>query len=133
MREGEAKWIKGFLEAFEANSRRDGAGGGEDGEGIGGRSQANVPDDEFTGGGAEAFGQPHLAEVKSLGFRHGANDRMKGFAAVEGLDRVRAGGEANEAVAGRRRWGHSEGRCGVGWERSNVGTERQTERGGDEV
>src|SRR5438105_23632 len=79
--------LEGELEGFERvveTEQVDGAGYGlgcaQNGQRIGCRPQADVPNDELAGMVTHALEQAKLANVQGLGFGDRPDDRMKRFA-----------------------------------------------------
>ncbi len=75
-------------------------GRAQDGEHIGRRAEADIPDHELTAVRRHAPGQPELPHIERLGFRHRADDGMKRLAMRQRVDAVRAIGEFDETVCG---------------------------------
>jgi hypothetical protein len=73
----------------------------EDGEDVGGRAKADIPDDELTDVGGEAFGETQLFYIEGFGFGDGSDDGMKGFPLGDGMDAVNATGEFDDFILER--------------------------------
>jgi hypothetical protein len=89
----EGQRFEGVIEAQQVDRARDVAGRTQSGEGIGGRSEANVPQDKLASVTLEPFDQAQLADVQRLGFGDRADHRMKGFVMGQGMNAVRSVGE----------------------------------------
>ncbi len=98
--EGEGEGIEGVVETQEADGAGEVAGGAQGGKGVGGGTEANVPDDELAGVALEAVDEAELADVEGLGFGNGADDGVEGLVVGEGMDAVRAIGELYDSVSG---------------------------------
>src|ERR1035437_917808 len=88
------------VKAHEADVARDLPRGAQDGERVGRRAEADIPDHEFAGVIFETFAQTELVDIKRLRFRDRADDRMKrlvirkrthGTGAVSQVDKLVAG------------------------------------------
>ena len=89
-----------MIETEQMDATGDVPGRPQNGEGIGGCPQPDVPNDEFASVVGQPFGQADLADVKGLGFGHRADDRMEGLAMGERMDAVNAAGKLDEFVGG---------------------------------
>ena len=96
MTQREFQWFDGAIEADQADPAGQTAGGAEDGQGIGGGAEANVPDDEFTRVLREAFVEAELPDVNGLGFGDGSDDRMKRLAFGDGMNAMGPIGESDD-------------------------------------
>ena len=67
---------------------------------IGGRAEADIPQDELARVTLEPLDQAQLPDIQRLGLGHRADDRMKRLVMGEGMDAVRAIGELNDSVSG---------------------------------
>ncbi len=65
---------------------------------VGRRAEADIPDDELARMLLQSFDQPKLADVERFGFRHGADDGVKGLMVRKGVDAVRAIAEFDYSV-----------------------------------
>lgn len=106
--EGEFKGSGCIIEADEAELAGNIGGGAEDGDGIGGSAEADVPDDEFAGGLCEAFTNAKLADVKKVGLGARAKPGMHFFAVAGGKEGALAVRESYELVV--------IGHAGIVWE-----------------
>jgi hypothetical protein len=61
--ERERKWFEGVVEAQQVDRAGEVAGCPQSGEGIGGRSEANVPQDKFADVTPEPLDQVKLADI----------------------------------------------------------------------
>lgn len=98
--ERKGKWFEGVVEAQQVDRAGDVAGRPESGERIGGRPEADVPQDKFASVMLEALNQPQLADIQRFGFGDRADHRMKGLVMGQGMDAVRPVGEFDESVSG---------------------------------
>ena len=84
----------------------------QDGEGVGGAAEADVPDHEGLGMGLETLGEPGLLDVEGLSFGDGADDGVAGFAVGVVMDGEGAVGEGDELESAFR---HEGSVVGGGW------------------
>ena len=70
----------------------------DEGQGIGGRAESNIPNDEFLSRGADAVAQLQLLDVEGLGFGGGADDRVKSFAVAFGTQAEGSVGELDDMI-----------------------------------
>ena len=68
---------------------------------IGGRPQADIPDDKFADMSLQPFAQSELFHIQRLRLRHRADDRMKRFPVRQRMNAVDAGGKLHEPVIGQ--------------------------------
>jgi hypothetical protein len=80
------------------NEQGKSEGGAQDGHRIGGRAQANIPDDEFALVRLQPLPQPELLDIKRLRLGHGADDGMKRLVLRQRADAASSVFQANELV-----------------------------------
>ncbi len=100
MSEREVQRLQGAVEADEPERAGQIPRGTQDGEGVGGGAQADIPDHEFSGMPVEAFAESQLIHIQSLRLGDRANDRVKGFVMRQRMEAVVAADELNELVVG---------------------------------
>src|SRR5713226_5042995 len=98
--EGEAERFDGLIETEQPDRAREFASGSQHGQGVGRRAQAHIPNDELPAVVSDALDQVKLLNVERLGFRHGADDGMKRFAAGQRMDAEHAIDQFNQCVFG---------------------------------
>src|ERR1035437_6591485 len=100
------------VKAHGTDVARDLPRGAQDGERVGRRAEADIPDHEFAGVIFEPLAQPELVDIKRLRLRDRADDRMKrlvvrerthGTGAVSQVDKLVAGMGLHDLVL-RERW-----------------------------
>lgn len=96
--QGEGEGFGGLVEAKDLGLAGQVIGGCEDGEGVAGCAEADIPDDEGFLGGAHAFAQPGLAHVERIGFFGGSDYRVEGFGVAIGSHAIGSIGELDQAV-----------------------------------
>jgi hypothetical protein len=104
--EREFQGFKRVVKAQQADGASEGLGGSQDGDGIGGGAQADIPDDEFTGVAPETFNQPKLPDIQRLRLGDGADDRVEGLGMGQRVNAMSATGELDDSVSGGR--GHGQ-------------------------
>src|SRR5438128_1370485 len=99
--------LQGKLQRFDClvkTEQVDGAvkvaSGAQNRYSIGRRSQADVPNHEFTLMLCEPLPEPKLAHIKGFGLRNRADNRMEGFAMRERMNAVNALGQSHKLIAG---------------------------------
>ena len=100
MSEREVQRLQGAVEANEPERAGQIPRGTQDGEGVGGGAQADIPDHEFSGMLLEAFAKSQLIHIQSLRLGDRANDRVKGLVMRQRMEAVVAADELNELVVG---------------------------------
>ena len=100
MLKGERQRLNRAVKAHEPNRARQIPRCAQDGERVGGRTQADIPDHEFPGMFLEALAEPELIDVERFRLSYGTDDRMKGLGVRQRMDAVIAADELNEFVAG---------------------------------
>ena len=103
--EGEGQRFEGVVEAQQVDGAGDGAGRAQGGEGVGGRAEADIPQDEFAGVMLEALDQAQLPDIQGVGFGDRADHGMEGLVVGQGMDAVGAIGELDDSVSGGGRHG----------------------------
>ncbi len=101
--EGKLERLEGVVEAEHPNRGGDLPSRPQDGERVGGRPEANVPDDEFALKAPEPLDQAELANIERPGLRCRTDDRMEGLVMGQGMDAMSAAGQFDESVAGETR------------------------------
>ena len=100
--EREAKWFQRVVKTHEPHGARQVADGTQDRQGVGGRAEADVPDDKLTRMRRKPLAQPELPHVERLRLRHRADDGMKGFRLRQRADAADSVGERDKNVVRRR-------------------------------
>jgi hypothetical protein len=98
--EREFQRLQRVIKTDEANLARDVPRGAQDGERVGRRAQADIPDHKFAGLILEPLAQPELVDVKRLRLGDRPDDRMKRLAIRERTHGTDAVVQADELVAG---------------------------------
>ncbi len=98
--EREFQWLNRMVKTHETDVARDVPRGAQDGECVGRRAEADVPNHKFAGMILEPCAQPELIDVKRLGFRHRTDDRMKRLVVRERAHGANPVVQTNELVAG---------------------------------
>ena len=101
MLQSELQRLNRVVKAHEADRARQIPRGAQDGERVGGRAQADIPNHEFAGMIFEALAEPELIDVKRFRLGNGADDGMKRLVVRQRMDAVIAADELNEFVS----WG----------------------------
>src|SRR6267378_1081384 len=81
--QGKFQWFQRMIKTHEPDLTRDVPRGAQDGEGVGRRTQTDIPDHKFTGMMLQSFAKPELIDIKRLRLRDRPDDRMKGFSVRE--------------------------------------------------
>ncbi len=77
MLEGESQWLDRAVKAHEPHRARQISRGAQNGERVGGRTEADIPDHEFPDVAFQALAKLELIDVKGRRLGNGTNDRMK--------------------------------------------------------
>ena len=80
--------------------------GAQDGERVGRRAEADIPDHKFAGMILQPLAEPELVDVKRLRLRDRADDRMKRLVIRKRTHGTNAVVQADELVAGSVRHGN---------------------------
>ena len=87
-----------MIKADEPECAGQVTGGTQNGQGVGCRTEADIPNHEFTGMTLQPFAQPELIDVERLRFGDRSDDGMKGLGIREGTHGADAVVEADELV-----------------------------------
>ncbi len=89
-----------MIEAHKAEIAREVPRGAQNGKGIGGRTQTDIPDHKFAGVRLKPLAEPELIDVKRLRLGDRPDDRMKRLGIRQRTHGTDAVVQADELVAG---------------------------------